>query len=206
MGLAETYDKIAKDYSKANYQTFWKKEFPVFKKMLKGRKVVDLGCGAGRDAEVFVKNKFDYLGTDISKGMIAIAKKRVPKGQFLVMDLYKLKLPKESFDGFWAAASLLHIPKSRAGKVLGSIRELLKKNGVGFISLKQKKHLEEGVITQNILSGKVMIRPIKRFFAFYTKAEFKKILERSGFRLIKFTIKYWKPDDTTWLCFFVKKN
>lgn len=201
MNLAKTYDKIATGYHRTHLRHFWVREFPIFKKMIRGRKVVDLGCGTGRDARVFVKNRFDYTGIDISKGIVEIAKKYVPKGKFQVMDLYHLKLPKESFDGFWASASLLHIPKRRVVKVLRSVRQLLKKDGVGFISLKEKKDASEAVISQNIYGGR-----IKRFFAFYTRPEFEKILEKCGFKVIKSTIKYWKPDDTIWLCFFVKKE
>ena len=197
--LVKTYDRIAPYYAKANFGPFWKREFPIFKKLIKGKKVVDLGCGAGRDAVIFLKHKFDYLGVDISKGMLAEARKRAPKGKFKAMDLYKLKLPKESFDGFWASASLLHIPKKKIVNVLKSARALLREGGIGFISVKKKKKLGEEILIKDMYEGRV--KNAKRFFANYTKSEFKTILEKSGFTVIKIT-KKWGAKARAFLALF----
>src|SRR3989344_2902505 len=153
--LVKTYDRIAPFYSQRNYDEFWKKEFPIFKKLIGGRKVVDLGCGAGRDAVMFLKAKFDYLGVDISRGMLKEAKKRAPKGKFKAMDFYKFTMPKENFDGFWASASFLHIPKKKIARVLRSARALLKSNGIGFISVQKKKKLDEVVSIKDSYGGRV---------------------------------------------------
>ena len=56
---AETYDKIASGYSTGHFAHFWIEEFDFYKSIINGEKVVDLGCGAGRDAAVFVENGFD---------------------------------------------------------------------------------------------------------------------------------------------------
>ncbi|MCL1929556.1 class I SAM-dependent methyltransferase [Candidatus Saccharibacteria bacterium] len=109
----QTYDKIASSYSKRNYEHFWIDEFDYYKSIIDGKKVVDLGCGAGRDAEVFVKNGFDHTGVDASSGMLKIAKKRVPSGNFRKMNFAKLSFKDSEFDGFWAAASFLYVPKKR---------------------------------------------------------------------------------------------
>ena len=201
--LIDTYDRIAPYYGKKNFGPFWKREFPIFQKLIKGKKIVDLGCGTGRDAVIFLKHKFDYLGIDLSPGMLKEAKKRAPRGKFKVMDLYKLKLPKESFDGFWASASFLHIPKKRIGTVLRSARALLKDDGVGFISVKEKKKLGEEIIKKDMYDGRV--KDTKRFFANYTKMEFTQLLERNGFKLVRFTRKWGPNTKAFWLCFFVKK-
>ena len=65
------------------------------------------------------------------------------------MDFYKLNFPSGSFDGFWASASLLHIPKNKIHQVLSDIKNIIKPNGIGFISLKQKTHLGAGLITED---------------------------------------------------------
>ncbi len=66
---AETYDKISSSYSTGHFAHFWIKEFDFYKSITNGKKVIDLGCGAGRDAAVFVENGFDYMGIDASEGI-----------------------------------------------------------------------------------------------------------------------------------------
>lgn len=195
----ETYDRIAKRFSDSHFDTsFWKKEFGIFKKLMRGKKVIDIGCGAGRDAVLFMKHNFDYIGIDASAGMLREARKRVRGGKFVKMDFYELKFSPSVFDGFWAAASILHIPKSKVTKVLCNIRQILKPGGIGFISLKEKRSLDEGVVRESRHDG------IQRYFSFYRKGEFLRFLKAANFKVVKsHTL---KEGDTNWLCYFVKKS
>lgn len=198
----QAYDKTASIYSKTHFGPFWIREFQLYKKLVPGKKILDIGCGAGRDAVVFVKNRFDYLGIDASEGMLKAAKERVEKGKFRKMDFYKLKFPANSFDGTWAAASLLHIPKKRVKGVLKEIKRVLKPNGISFISLKEKTKHDEGLFPYERSPGTF------RYWSYYTQEEFKTILKRVGFELIK-SIKHKEKEKdgsiTIWLCFFAKK-
>lgn len=196
----EAYNKIAEDYSKRNYNHFWQEEYKFYKSIIPGKKIVDLGCGAGRDAEVFVKDDFDYLGIDSSEEMLKIAKERVPAGRFEIMDLRSINLPVGSFDGFWASASLLHFPKKEVPTILNSFHNLLKNNGVGFISVKEKRGIDEGLIREEKCGG------IERYFSFFTEEELDDFLKKAGFSISKHSYLFEEaPSDTKWLCFFVKK-
>jgi SAM-dependent methyltransferase len=55
--------------------------------------VIDLGCGSGILAEKLSAGGFDVLGIDISRAMIALAQKRVPKGAFHAQSLFTADLP-----------------------------------------------------------------------------------------------------------------
>jgi SAM-dependent methyltransferase len=55
--------------------------------------VVDLGCGSGILAQELETAGYDVLGIDISKALIAIAKDRVPNGQFREQSLITAELP-----------------------------------------------------------------------------------------------------------------
>lgn len=123
---AETYDKIASGYSAGHFAHFWIEEFAFYKSIIDGKKVIDLGCGAGRDAAVFVENGFDYTGIDASEGMLKVASERVPKGKFQKMDFSKTIFQNGEFDGFWAAASPLHILKKMLPVFYGKQSELSK--------------------------------------------------------------------------------
>ena len=75
----ETYNKIAEKFSITRYKHFWVDEFDYYLKIIEGNKVLDIGCGAGRDASVFIKKRLDYTGIDASDGMIKFAKLRNKK-------------------------------------------------------------------------------------------------------------------------------
>ncbi len=197
----QTYQKIAPDFARRNFHDwFWRDEFDIFRKLVGGKKVVDVGCGAGRDAALFCKHRFDYLGIDNSPAMIAHAKKRTKNGRFKVMDMIRLRLPANSFDGFWAAASLLHIPKAKISGVLKNLRKALKPGGTGFISVKHKNKPSEGLV-EDAYAG------FQRFFSYYNEPALRKVLMKSGFRILELYSKINKGDATRqkWICALVKK-
>lgn len=185
----DTYNAIAPEWAKSHStKDFWKQELGVFNKYLPSGKVIEIGCGGGRDAEVLSESGYDYIGTDISEGLLEEARKRNPNLTFYHQSVYELNFPVNHFDGFWASASLLHIPKYRAIEVLQRIHRIVRPNGIGFISLKQG----EG---EEILEG--------RYFVYYSTAAFSNILMASRFHLLESTSKSMSPK-TTWLNFFVQ--
>lgn len=197
----KTYDKIAEHYSKANSYQFWVGELERFRELLSGKKIIDIGCGAGRDAAIFTREGFDYTGIDASEAMLKIAKEVAPEGVYKQMDFFHLDFQDNSFDGFWAAASYLHIPKAEVGKALAEAERILKPGGVGFISLKERNGMEEGMIEQTYSSDKV-----SRFFAFYEKGEFERYLTSAGFELVGEATHFEQDErNTTWLGYFVRK-
>lgn len=193
----DAYNKIAEHFEKTHLKEMWLEELEYFKKIIKGNKILEIGCGTAREARFLIENGFDYTGIDASESMLDIAKDKLKKGNFLKMNFYNLKFDKESFDGFLAIASLLHVPKYKISKVLTSIRGIIRNNGIGFISLKEKNQLDEGFIKNKDLG-------IERYFSFYTMNEFNIILKKNNFDVIKKGYKK-EYDGTDWLYFFVKK-
>jgi ubiquinone/menaquinone biosynthesis C-methylase UbiE len=131
--------------------------------------------------------------------MLAIARTRVQSGEFQVGDFYHLDFPDGAFDGFWAAASFLHVPKKDINIVVQEAKRILKSGGVGFVSFKQKTIMDEGYIKERKAGG------IERYFAFYTKEEIKTILKQNGFQVLQVGNQVEK-DGTVWLCCFIKKT
>lgn len=62
-----------------------------------GHKVVDIGCGHGKWYPLIKKAGGEYLGIDWCEGMIEMAKKRYPDGNFQLVSLFDFQ-PKETFD------------------------------------------------------------------------------------------------------------
>ena len=55
--------------------------------------MIDLGCGSGILSRAVSEAGYDVLGIDISEAMIAMARQRVPRGQFRVESLLTAELP-----------------------------------------------------------------------------------------------------------------
>lgn len=55
--------------------------------------IVDLGCGSGLSSQKLIEAGYRVLGIDISKGMLEIAKTRVPLAQFIKDSLFKVEIP-----------------------------------------------------------------------------------------------------------------
>lgn len=194
-----TYDRVAQTYSATNRTSnFWGREYKAFKRSLPKGKILEIGCGGGRDAMWFLKQPtYVYLGTDLSLGLLRVAKKINPKGKFRYLDLYHLSFPSQSFDGIWSAATLLHVPKRRLPKVLRNIHRMLRPNGVGCITIKEKRDVDEKTIRQNKYGGE------ERFFAFWTKRDFMALLQRSGFAVLQTYRK--TEEENIWLSFIFRK-
>lgn len=184
------YDTKAADWVSGHSSgRFWGKEIDKFHELLLSGKLVEIGSGGGRDAQELIKLGYDYTGTDVSQGLIEIASKYNPGATFLKQSVYGLDFPENSFDGFWASAVLLHIPKARIGEALGSIHKIVKPDGLGFIAVKQgngEKVEDEG-----------------RFFAYYSDEEFKTKLSENGFEIAESHIRPMS-EKTVWLVYLVK--
>lgn len=139
-------------------------------------KLLDLGCGSGRDAKLFSEKGLDVTGIDFSTHLLEIAKKHAPLAHFKLMDIEDLHFAPNSFDGIWAACSLGHVPKDKLPEVLKKIHTLLKENGHFYIALK------EGASEELIEDTRYSDHP-KKFWAFYKENELNHLLKNAGFTI-----------------------
>ena len=75
----------------------WIEEFS--QKFPKNSSILDVGCGAGRDALFFTGKRLLITGIDFSEELVKIVKNKVPAGKFFVMDFENISFPQNSFDG-----------------------------------------------------------------------------------------------------------
>jgi len=187
------YDKHAEEWATTHggYEenSYWEKEMQRFYQLLPKGKILEIGSGAGNDASALIKMGYEYTGIDASSGLIEIAKKRNPKAIFIKMDVCNLDFPEGYFDGFWTAATLIHIPKSKINIALKQINRATKVGGIGFISMKKGKGEKRDPATG-------------RWFAYYSESEFLEVLKRNGFEVIETCIRSEEKD--TWLVFYVR--
>jgi len=99
-----------------------------------GATVLELGCGAGGDSAQMLAAGFDVRPTDGSPEMADVASRRLgrPVETLLFHDLDAV----EAYDGVWANACLLHVPRSELAHVLARIWRALKPAGYFYASFK----------------------------------------------------------------------
>jgi trans-aconitate methyltransferase len=107
-------------------------------------KVIEIGCGDGRDATEIIKLTNDYVGFDPSSGMIELAKERLPKTSFKIDDALSFSYP-QNVDLVFAFASLLHVDIKDLEKIITRIAHSIKSGGLLYISLKESIHFEEKI-------------------------------------------------------------
>jgi len=111
-------------------------------------RVVEIGCGNGREAKLILKHTSNYLGIDLSQTMIELAKENNPGANFLVMDAQEFLFPAE-VDIVFSFASLLHCDIAKATAILREAYEALSMNGIIYLSLKYGKY--ERVLKSDLL-------------------------------------------------------
>ncbi len=106
-------------------------------------RVVEIGCGDGRDAVEIVKRSSWYEGFDPSKELLGIAQSHLPETSFVIADALTYNYP-QNVDVIFAFASLLHVDKTDMPKVFDKVNQSLKTGGIFYISLKERnKYAEE---------------------------------------------------------------
>ncbi|WP_423605453.1 class I SAM-dependent DNA methyltransferase [Sphingomonas sp. MS122] len=100
-----------------------------------GSRVLDLGCGAGRDLLTLRKAGFDCLGVDLSAQLARIARAHT-EAPVLDADMRSLHFPDASFAGIVAIASLLHLSPGDQALQVDKIFGWLQPGGLFLATLK----------------------------------------------------------------------
>ncbi|HEY0327561.1 MAG TPA: class I SAM-dependent methyltransferase [Rhodopseudomonas sp.] len=99
-----------------------------------GGSILELGCGAGYQAAQMIAAGFDVHPTDGSPEMAAQAAQRLGR-EVKTMLFHELDAV-AAYDGVWAYACLLHVPRDELSAVLARIWRALKPGGWCYASFK----------------------------------------------------------------------
>lgn len=133
--LAQEYYETRKNKSGTSYFYNELLEFPTTLKILgniRGKKILDLGCGPGIHAKKMQALGAKVKGIDISEELLALAKAEAPKVEFTLGNANKLPYENNEFDIVVSSLVMNHI--NDWNSVLREVRRVLKKNGIFVFS------------------------------------------------------------------------
>jgi len=129
--IGERYDDAFPHKSGQIIATQW-----VVDHLLPGARVLDLGCGTGvPTAGMLTESGLEVVGVDVSTEMLALARRNVPTGRFVAMDLLQLDPSLGRFDAVVAFFSLLMLRRSEIPQVLRRMRAVLEPGGLVAIGM-----------------------------------------------------------------------
>ena len=156
------YDQHAKAYVDSTRDVEFSQTQERFLQYLEqGARILDFGCGSGRDTKYFRNRGFQVEAVDGSAEFVRIASEYtgINVRRMLFQDLDEV----ERYDGIWACSSILHLPCAELEVVLGKMARALRRRGIVYTSFKYGT--EEGE-----RSG--------RYFTNMTEAKMAGLLER----------------------------
>lgn len=140
MSTVRVYNKLGKawyDVRKANQLIYNEYiEMPATLSLLpklKGKKVLDVGCGPGIYAKILTRKGARVWGIDTSTVLLNIAKKEAPKTQFQKASLLNIPFPANTFDLVLCALVFDHI--KNLDLAFKEIRRVLKPKGILVFSM-----------------------------------------------------------------------
>ena len=156
----------------------------------KSGRILDLGCGNGRNLLPFAKRGFECCGVDFSRRMILLSRRRFEKENlpafFLVADASHLPFSSHSFHYCMAIAVLHHLRGEERRKCAEEIWRILKPGGEAFISVWNR--LDKTFLffpCDGFVPWKKRDKVVMRYYHFFTKWELEKILRNVGFEIIE---------------------
>lgn len=169
----------------------------AYLKMVVPEKIVDIGCGGGRNAGELLKKypsahvtAIDYSDVSVSKAS-AYNADAVKAGRIVVRqgDVSALTLPEESYDVATAFETIYFWPGLE--KCFAQVAKVLKPGGIFMIVNESDGTDETSLKFEKIIDG----------MKCYTAKEIEEALKSAGFSKVKSTHHVNKP----WICVIAKK-
>ncbi len=138
------------------------------KYVVPGGRILDAGCGSGRDTAAFINAGYIVDAFDASEEMCRIASGIL--GIPVECKRFEDLAGADEYDGIWACASLLHVQQETLPDVMRRLHRLLKPKGILYASFKEgtKERIKDG-----------------RFFHDMTENACRELFENTGFNVLE---------------------
>ena len=129
------YNKNADSFDRDTANVNMEETYAAFTEYLcPGARILDAGCGSGRDTLAFLEMGYKVEAFDASAEMVNIASRvagiNIQKKRFNDIEYT------DCYDGIWCCASLLHVSLLDLPMVMNKLGRALKPGGVWYVSFK----------------------------------------------------------------------
>jgi SAM-dependent methyltransferase len=161
-----------------------------------GASLLDLGCGGGQDAGDLDRRGYHVVGVDRTSALLSAGRRRYPSLPLVRADLRDLPFQAMSFDGLWAAASLMHFPKPDARRILADLYKLVRPGGLFAATVTY------GVTSRLVTDGWVP----GRYFARWRKDELARAVRRAGWTILELNVVTNRERKGRWVNLLAQKR
>ena len=187
-----TYERMAVDYTRRIDDYAAADEAERFTRLAAptphvGPRILDAGCGPGRDAALLRLSGAEVVGLDLARAMLHQARRLDDAGHLSQGDLRRLPFAANTFDAVWCFAALGHLPPAAIPHALTEFRRVLH-NGWLYIVVRQGA----GVRTASWQGS------LPRYFTDLTPETLTTALHTTGFTIHHQTTRP-TPTQTPWL-------
>jgi SAM-dependent methyltransferase len=129
------YSPIAEEYAKEQDDPAMRERCrSMFLALLRGKRVLEVGCGPGHDGAKLQEDGCDVTAIDLCEAFLEYGKRTYPDVDFRCMNLETPTFPPNSFDGIIGMACFCHIPSANISNVVRRYFEILRPSGCIFLS------------------------------------------------------------------------
>ena len=158
--------------------------------------LLDLGCGGGQDAGNLDQCGYRVVGLDRTNALLSAGRRRYPSLPLVRADLRHLPFQAMSFDGLWAAASLMHLPKADARRILIDLCRLVRPGGLFAATVTYG--VKSRFVTEGWVPG--------RYFARWRKEELARAVRRAGWNILELRVVANRERNGRWLNLLAQKQ
>lgn len=144
-----TYNKAAKQYQdKFMKMDLYHPSYDLFCNLIAkpNAEIFEIACGPGNISNYLLKKRPDFkiIGIDFSPSMIELAKVNNPTASFQVMDARHIDKIDKKYDAIMCGFCLPYLTNEEAAKLIGDAAQLLKPNGLLYISTMEGESNKSG--------------------------------------------------------------
>src|ERR1035437_1391293 len=167
--MTQLYTTLARVYHEMYQHVFdYDKEFFFYDSILKKnncKKILEVGCGSGMLARRFLKNGYDYLGLDLSREMLDIARSEISSDSFVQCDMRNLSFDQQFDSVLITGRSIAYLTENLDIIItLSGVHNSLKDNGLFVFDLFEANGIFDNFndFEQNIEHNSKQIKRISR--------------------------------------------
>jgi Methylase involved in ubiquinone/menaquinone biosynthesis len=186
--ITEAYNSSAKAYvekcfNELDYKPLDRQLLDRFARLTRDKGIVcDIGCGPGEIANYLFIKGCKVTGIDISENMIIEAKKLNTEIEFIVDDMFNLRMTKEHFAGICSFYAIVNFQYDEIKRIFKEYYRVLKNNGLLLIAF----HIEEKEIHVVDFFGSGM--PLDFFY--FNENIVLEMLKEAGFNIIEALVRF----------------